>query len=68
MNSTVEQSASFFVEKKILRELIEQCKGEDKDVLHFSVTLFIDGGINLRLIPANNLIKGMPTFHSGGQA
>lgn len=66
--TTVEQSASFFVEKKILKDLIEQCKGEDTDVLHFSVTLFVDGGVHLRLIPANNLVKGMLTFHPEGTA
>jgi len=66
--TTVEQSASFFVEKKILKDLIEQCKGGDTDVLHFSVTLFIDGGVHLRLIPAKNLMNGIMTFHPEGQA
>lgn len=66
--TTIEQSASFYVQKKILKELIEQCKGEDMDSLFFSVTLFIDGGVSLRLIPAKHLTNKILTFHSEGQA
>lgn len=66
--TTVEQSASFFVQKKILRELVEQCQGGDTDSLYFSVTLFIDGGVNLRLIPAKTLTNKILIFHPEGHA
>jgi hypothetical protein len=66
--TAIEQSVSLFVDKKTLKDLIEQIPGDANTMCHFSVTLFMNGDVRMILIPANKLVKGLLTLHPEGKA